>query len=62
MYGLCVSLMDFCDWHGLTGVRCNPYGYFMIIADSNLQSFQALYSNCCQFAMTPDMLCEHESK
>ena len=35
---------------------------FMIFADSNLQSFHALYSNCCQFAMTPDMLREHESK
>ena len=35
---------------------------FMIFADSNLQSIHALYSNCCQFAMTPDMLCEHESK
>ena len=35
---------------------------FMIIADSNLQSFHALYSNCCQFAMAPAMLREHESK
>ena len=35
---------------------------FMIFADSNLQSFHALYSNCCQFAMTPAMLREHESK
>ena len=34
----------------------------MIFADSNLQSFYALYSNCCQFAMTPSMLREHESK
>ena len=34
----------------------------MIFADSNLQSFHALYSNCCQFAMTPAMLREHESK
>ena len=33
---------------------------FMIFADSNLQSFHALYSNCCQFAMTPAMLREHE--
>ena len=30
--------------------------------DSNLQSFHALYSNCCQFAMTPAILREHESK
>ena len=35
---------------------------FMIFADSNLQSFHALYSNCCQFAVTPAMLCEHKSK
>ena len=35
---------------------------FMIFADSNLQSFDTLYSNCCQFAITPDMLREHESK
>ena len=35
---------------------------FMIFADSNLQSFHALYSNCCQFAMTPDMLHEHKSE
>ena len=34
----------------------------MIFADINLQSFQALYSNCCQFAMTPAILREHESK
>ena len=34
----------------------------MIFADSNLQSFHTLYSNCCQFAITPAMLCEHESK
>ena len=33
---------------------------FMIFADSNLQSFHALY--VCQFAMTPAMLREHESK
>ena len=33
----------------------------MIFADSNLQSFHALYSNCCQFAMTPAMLREHET-
>ena len=26
------------------------------------QSFHALYSNCCQYAMTPNMLREHESK
>ena len=32
----------------------------MIFADSNLQSFHALYSNCCQFAVTPSML--HEVK
>ena len=35
---------------------------FMIFAYSNLQSFHPLYSNCCQFAVTPDMLREHESK
>ena len=35
---------------------------FMIFSDSNLQPFHALYSNCCQFAMTPDMLRENESK
>ena len=35
---------------------------FMIFADSNLQSFHALYSNRCEYAMTPDMLREHESK
>ena len=34
----------------------------MIFANSNLQSFHALYSNCCQFAMTPAMLREHERK
>ena len=32
----------------------------MIFADSHLQSFHALYSNCCQFAVTPSML--HEVK
>ena len=30
----------------------------MILADSHLQSFHSLYSNCCQFAMTPSMLRE----
>ena len=35
---------------------------FMIFADINLQSFHALYSNCCQLAVTPAMLREHESK
>ena len=35
---------------------------FMIFADSNLQLFHASYSNYWQFAMTPDILCEHESK
>ena len=35
---------------------------FKIIADSNLQSFHTLYSNCCQFAVTPAMLREHERK
>ena len=46
-----------------------PYGrtmqslrIFMIFADLNIQSFHALYSNCSQFAMTPAMLREHESK
>ena len=29
---------------------------FMIFADSHLQSFHALYSNCCEFAVTPSML------
>ena len=32
----------------------------MIFADSHLQSFHSLYSNCCQFAVTPSML--HEAK
>ena len=32
----------------------------MIFADSHLQSFHALYSNCCEFAVTPSML--HEAK
>ena len=27
LYGLRVSLTDFCDLDGLTGVRCNHYGY-----------------------------------
>ena len=27
LYGLSISRMDFCNLHGLTGVRCNPYGY-----------------------------------
>ena len=27
LYGLGVSLTDFTDLDGLTGVRCNPYGY-----------------------------------
>ena len=35
---------------------------FMIFADSNLKSFHALYSNCCQVAVTPAMLREHGSK
>ena len=30
----------------------------MIFADSHLQSFHALYSNCCQFTVTPSMLRE----
>ena len=34
----------------------------MIFADTNLQSFHALYSNCCQFAVTPYMFREHERK
>ena len=59
LYGLRVSLTDFCDLHGLT---MQSLRIFMIFADSNLQSFHALYSNCCQFAMTPAMLREHESK
>ena len=28
----------------------------MIFADSQLQSFHSLYSNCCEFAVTPSML------
>ena len=32
----------------------------MIFADSHLQSFHALYLNCCEFAVTPSML--HEAK
>ena len=31
---------------------------FIIFTDSNLQSFHALYSNCCEFAVTPSMLRE----
>ena len=31
MYGLRVSLTDFCDLDGLTGVRCNPYGYLWFL-------------------------------
>ena len=30
----------------------------MIFAHSHLQSFHALYSNCCEFAVTPSMLRE----
>ena len=30
----------------------------MIFADSHLQSFHALYSNCCEFAVAPAMLRE----
>ena len=53
---------------------CKPYRYlrfaraygrtmqslwiFMIFADSHLQSFHSLYSNCCKFAVTPSMLRE----
>ena len=33
---------------------------FILFADSHLQSFHSLYSNCCQFAVTPSML--HEVK
>ena len=32
----------------------------MIFADSHLQSFHSLYSNCCEFAVTQSML--HEAK
>ena len=60
LYGLSVSRTDFCDLHGLTGVRCNPYGYLLFLRIQNLQSFHALYSNCCEFAVTPSML--HEAK
>ena len=31
LYGLRVRLTDFCDLHGLTGVRCNPYGYLWFL-------------------------------
>ena len=31
LYGLHVSLMDFCDLHGLTGVQCNTYGYLWFL-------------------------------
>ena len=31
---------------------------FMIFADSHLKSFHSLYSNCCEFAVTPSMLRE----
>ena len=70
-----VFLLQRCQ---LVRFMCKPYGFlrfarpygstmqslliFMIFADSNLQSFHALYSNCCQFAVTPAMLREHESK
>ena len=61
LYGLCVSLTDF-GFARAYGRTMQSLRIFMIFADSNLQSFHALYSNCCQFAMTPDMLREHESK
>ena len=64
-----------CQRCQLVRFMCKPYGFlrfaraywctmqslpiFMIFADSNLQSFHALYSNCCQFAVTPSMLHEH---
>ena len=32
----------------------------MFLADSHLQSFQALYSNCCEFVVKTSML--HEAK
>ena len=51
--------MDFCDLHGHT---MQSLQIFMIFADSNLQSFHALYLNCWQFVMTEAMLREHESK
>ena len=31
LYGLGVSLTDFTDLDGLTGVRCNPYGYLWFL-------------------------------
>ena len=31
LYGLRISLTDFCHLHGLTGVRCNPYGYLWFL-------------------------------
>ena len=34
----------------------------MIFADSHLQSFHALYSNCCEFAVTSMLHREHENK
>ena len=30
----------------------------MLFTDSHLQSFHSLYSNCCEFAVTPSMLRE----
>ena len=61
LYGLSVSRTDFCDLHGLTyGHTMQSLRIFMIFADSHLQSFHSLYSNCCEFAMTPSML--HEVK
>ena len=61
LYGLRISLriVAICTAYGRT---MQSLRIFMIFADSNLQSFHALYSNCCQFVMTPDMLREHESK
>ena len=44
LYRLRVSRTDFCDLHRLT---MQSLRIFMIFADSNLQSFHALYSNCC---------------
>ena len=31
LYGLRVSLTDFCDLHGLMGVQCNLYGYLWFL-------------------------------
>ena len=59
LYSLRISRTDVCDLHGR---MMQSLRIFKIFTDSHLHSFHALYSNCCQFAVTPAMLCEHESK